>query len=84
VELAEGGVEGPGMGFMIVVPVGEKAARSVDFFSRLSFAMRSSIALGVAPAGVGGLERERGSVGRCRRGFGEDGRVYLRTCLLGL
>lgn len=48
----EGGVEGPGMGFMVVVPVGEKAARSVDFFSRLSFAMRSSIALGVAPAGV--------------------------------
>ena len=34
--------------------VGVEAEVEADFFSRLSFAMRSSIALGVAPVGRGG------------------------------
>jgi len=36
------------------VGVGVEDEVEADFFSRLSFAMRSSIALGVAPAGGGG------------------------------
>lgn len=48
VVVAEEGLLGVGVG------VGVEAEVEADFFSRLSFAMRSSIALGVAPAGGGG------------------------------
>lgn len=68
------------MGFMVVVPVGEKAERSVDFFSRLSFAMRSSIALGVAPGGLG--VREGREIGGKREGRLVEGKGTVPSYML--